>query len=185
LLSAKKLRLKQGTIFFLVFGFVLLSCLFLFSRGDQTKNTQEIGDKGTFRIIVPANQSWTDTGLDVEQGQVVFFEASGVICLQQGNPIAHCGPEGYKLKTVQQPLHDKNIGSLMAKIVKLISIETDKETGEEIRNEIVKEFYIGPATRVEMPLSGHLFLGINENLVEDNSGEFRVIIYLLNNNKDR
>jgi len=73
LLSAKKLRLKQGTIFFLVFGFVLLSCLFLFSRGGQTKNTQEIGDKGTFRIIVPANQSWTDTGLDVEQGQVVFL----------------------------------------------------------------------------------------------------------------
>jgi len=81
LLSAKKLRLKQGTIFFLVFGFVLLSCLFLFSRGDQTKNTQ------TFRIIVPANQSWTDTGLDVEQGQVVFFEASGVICREILSPI--------------------------------------------------------------------------------------------------
>jgi len=157
----------------------------LFLRGEQTKNIQEVGDQKTYRITVPANQSWADAGLDVRQGQVVFFEASGVICLQQGNPIAHCGPEGYKLKTVQQPLHNKNIGSLIAKVVKLISVETDKETGEEIRNEIVKEFYIGPATRMEMPLSGHLFLGINENLVGDNSGEFRVIIYLLTNNKDK
>ena len=134
---------------------------------------------------MPANQSWTDTGLEVFQGQAIIFEASGIICLQRGNPIANCGPDGYKLKTVQQPLRDENIGALIGRVVNLISIETDKETGQEIRNEIIKEFYIGPTARVEMPLSGHLFLGVNENLVADNSGEFKVIIYLLSNKNDK
>ena len=56
--------------------------------------------------------------------------------------------------------------------------EIDEETGEEIRHEIIEKFYIGSADQVRMPISGRLFLGINENVVGDNSGEFEVIIYL-------
>jgi len=32
---------------------------------------------------------------------------------------------------------------------------------------------------VEMPLSGRLFLGINEVVVGDNAGEFKVELYLM------
>jgi hypothetical protein len=92
--------------------------------------------------------------------------------------MAWCGPDGMDRKTMQQPISDRNIGALIGKVVWLISIEVDEETGEEIRHEIIEKFYIGSADQVRMPISGRLFLGINENVVGDNSGEFEVIIYL-------
>ena len=180
--SANRLKLKQGKIYLLIFCFLGLGCKLLFPTEKFLKNDRKAEDQNVYRIYVPANQNWTDTGLDVVQNQMIFFEASGGICLQEGNPIAHCGPDGYQLKTVQQPLQDQNIGALIGKVVQLISVEIDEETGEEIRHELVKEFYIGSARRVAMPLSGRLFLGINENLAGDNSGEFKVIIYLIDKN---
>ena len=125
-------------------------------------------------IDVPAHVSWTDTGIDVTEGQEISFRASGSVSLQRGNPIAVCGPEGYNLKTMQQPLKDHNIGALIGRIVFLISVEIDEETKEEIRNEIIETFYIGSRSTVVMPIKGRLFLGINESLVGDNVGRFEV-----------
>ncbi|NIM91026.1 MAG: M48 family metalloprotease [Candidatus Aminicenantes bacterium] len=129
-------------------------------------------------INVLGNVDWTDTGLDVDIDQQIYFRASGGISLQKGNPLAYCGPDGYNLKTMQQPIPDEKIGSLIGKVVKLISIEIDEETEEEIRNEIEKYFYIGSENRVKMEIDGRLFLGINENIVGDNSGEFQVTIFI-------
>lgn len=133
------------------------------------------------RISISSRTQWTDTGFDVNEGQVVHFNAKGSISLQKGNPMAYCGPEGYNLQTIQQPLRDRNIGALIGKVVKLISVEIDEETGEEIRNEILKQFYIGADQKVVIPIDGRLFLGINENVVEDNEGEYTVRIYLNEN----
>jgi len=130
------------------------------------------------RIIVLGNVDWTDTGLEVKEDQEIYFSAEKQISLQRGNPMAWCGPDGMDRKTMQQPISDKNIGALIGKVVWLISIEVDEETGEEIRHEIIEKFYIGSADQVRMPISGRLFLGVNENVVGDNSGEFEVIIYL-------
>lgn len=132
-----------------------------------------------YRITVPSNVQWTDTGFDVEGDQTLSFSASGGISLQVGNPMAYCGPDGYDLKTVQQPIQNKNIGALIGKVVLLISIEVDEETGEETRNEMVEIFYIGSSKIVAMPISGRLFLGVNENVAGDNSGQFSVDIRLL------
>ena len=132
-----------------------------------------------YRITVPSNVQWTDTGYDVEGGQTLSFSASGGISLQVGNPMAYCGPDGYDLKTVQQPIQNKNIGAVIGKVVLLISIEVDEETGEETRNEMVETFHIGGSKIVSMPISGRLFLGVNENVAEDNSGQFTVDIRLL------
>ncbi len=140
---------------------------------------EKSGKRQAFRVNVLANKDWTDTGLDVIEGQEIYFTATGGISLQKGNPMAYCGPDGYNLKTVQQPIPDRNIGALIGKVVYLVSIEIDEETEEEIRNEIVEVFYIGSARRVEMPLEGRLFLGINENIVGDNSGEYRVALFLM------
>lgn len=135
--------------------------------------------KEVSRINVLGNVDWTDTGLEVKEDQEVYFRAQRQISLQRGNPMAWCGPDGMDRKTMQQPISDKNIGALIGKVVWLISIEVDEETGEQIRHEIIEKFYIGSANKVRMPISGRLFLGINENVVGDNSGEFEVIIYLL------
>jgi len=129
------------------------------------------------RMSVMGNIDWTDTGLDVVEGQEIYFQASGGISLQKGNPLVYCSPKGYSLKTMLQPLSDRNIGALIGKVVKLISVEIDEETGEEIRNEIFEYFFIGSESKLRITMEGHLFLGINENIVGDNSGEFKVTLY--------
>ena len=40
------------------------------------------------RVDVPGNIDWTDSGLDVVEGQELRFQASGGISLQEGNPLA-------------------------------------------------------------------------------------------------
>lgn len=162
-----------------------LACVFLIGMGIlwlAAHKTQELGQPleqdRVYRLLLASNAQWTDTGYDVQQSQEIHFRASGGISLQVGNPMAYCGPNGYDLKTLQQPLQDNNIGALIGKVVLLISIEIDEETGEETRNEIEELFYIGSEQRVSMPLDGRLFLGINENVVDDNSGQFTVDVHL-------
>lgn len=128
-------------------------------------------------MLVSADNAWTDTGVDVAEGQEVYFRADGQISLQRGNPVTYCGPEGYNYRSLQQPLQDQNIGALIGKVYFLISVEVDEETGEEIRNEREEIFYVGPSNRIIMPMTGRLFLGINENLVADNGGVFTALIY--------
>jgi len=146
--------------------------------GEEEKD-ENLQKRQPLRVSVLADKDWTDAGLDVIEGQEIYFTATGGISLQNGNPMAYCGPDGYNLKTVQQPFPDRNIGALIGKVIHLVSIEIDEETGEEIRNEIVEMFYIGSARKVEMPLEGRLFLGINENIVGDNSGEYSVTVFLM------
>lgn len=133
------------------------------------------------QMIVPGVKTWTDTGLDVVEGQEYVIRATGGISLQRGNPTAFCGPDGYNLKTAQQPLPDRNVGALVGRVVLLISVEKDRGTKKEFRHERVEVFYIGSESRVMMPLKGRLFLGINENVAGDNSGEFSASIFRVKN----
>jgi hypothetical protein len=152
---------------------VLGSGIFLPAR--QAVKRMELIRGRTYNLTVPADRHWLDTGFDVRRGQVLHFRASGMISLQRGNPMAYCGPQGYDdFKTVQQPLEDQNIGALIGRVVLLLSVEEDEETGEEIRNELIEYFYIGERRRVEIPMGGQLFLGVNELVTEDNSGNFKV-----------
>jgi len=147
---------------------------------EQEENS-DLERKEVSRITVLGNVDWIDTGLEMKEDQEIYFRTSKQISLQKGNPMAWCEPDGLDLKTMQQPLLDRNIGALIGKVVWLISIEIDEESGEVIRHEIVEKFYIGSVNKVRMPISGRLFLGINENVGRDNSGEYEVIIYLLFN----
>jgi hypothetical protein len=142
--------------------------------------TRPVLETGRFyRVGVPADVPWTDTRYDVKAGQRIAFRAQGGISLQQGNPRGYCGPDGLGFSTVQQPLPDTNFGALIGKVILLISVEVDEETGEETRNELIEYFYIGSDQTVEIPLDGSLFLGINELVVEDNSGVLSVQFELI------
>jgi len=127
-------------------------------------------------VTVPGNLSWTDTEMEVTAGQEIVFKAAGKISLQKGNPQAECGPEGYDLRTVQQPLPENNLGSLIGKVVISVMMSVDEKTGEEKKEEVAQFFFVGAENRVEMPAPGRLFLGINENVSGDNAGEFKVSI---------
>lgn len=131
------------------------------------------------RVVVLSSENWTDTGYRVLAGQDIQFQASGVISLQKGNPIAFpCSPDGLPMKTVQQAFRDENIGALIGKVVRLVAIEVDEETGEETRFEEESLFYIGARNKVKIPLSGHLYLGVNELVVVDNDGVFNTLFFL-------
>lgn len=127
-------------------------------------------------VTIPGNLPWTDTGMDVIAGQEIVFKADGKISLQKGNPQAECGPDGYDLRTVQQPLPEKNLGALIGKVVISVSVFVDEKTGEEKREEVAQVFFVGSENLVEMPAKGRLFLGINESVSGDNAGEFKVTI---------
>lgn len=127
-------------------------------------------------VTVPGNAAWTDTGIEVVQGQAIEFTAEGKISLQKGNPQADCGPDGYGLMTIQQPLTEKNLGALIGKVVIAVIVIKDEETGEERTDEAAELFYIGAGGRVDMPAKGRLFLGINELVIGDNAGEFNVTV---------
>jgi hypothetical protein len=170
-----------------LFLMAVLMCLPCYSLASQEQEQEEqaieqppldiLKLNHVYRITVPANVDWTDTGMSVFFGQEIRFRTYGGISLQKGNPMAYCGPDGYSLLTVQQPIRDRNIGALIGKIVKLISVEVDEETEEEKRIEEIVYFYIGSNNTIVIPLEGHFFLGINELLVSDNSGEFMVTFY--------
>lgn len=127
-------------------------------------------------IVVPGNLPWTDTGLEVAAGQELVFGAQGKISLQKGNPEAECGPDGYDLQTIQQPLPEKNLGALIGKVVISVTVTVDEKTGEEKRQEAAPAFFIGLENLVEMLARGRLYLGINENVTGDNAGEFKVTV---------
>jgi hypothetical protein len=157
---------REGMKVFRLFLLFSLFCFFV-----------EAGSQTGLEISVMSNVDWTDTGLGIVEGQEIIFRAVGQISLQKGNPVTYCGPDGYNYQSLQQPLHDQNIGALIGKVYFLISLEVDEETGEEIRDEREEIFYIGSANRITMPMDGRLYLGINENLAVDNDGVFNVLIY--------
>jgi hypothetical protein len=129
------------------------------------------------QIAVQGNAGWVDTGLDAAQGDEFYLTASGEISLQRENPSAGCGPAGLDLMTTQQPILNQNLGALIGKVAQLIAVRHDEDSGEEIRDEIVEYFFIGAGRSVTMPIKGRLYLGVNENVVKDNGGEFTVLIY--------
>ncbi len=162
------------------FGFSCLSLSFFlslfFAAAAPESITQGPSEEKTSVISVRGNVAWTDAGLDVKAGQEIYFRATGKISLQVGNPYADCGPAGYNLRTVQQPLPEQNLGALIGKVVISVNVVVDKDTGEERIEEVADTFFIGAEGKIEMPAAGRLFLGINEDVVGDNAGEFLVSV---------
>jgi hypothetical protein len=157
----------------LLIGLSVAAAAAAFSGAGRQKGELQLVKK----VTVPGNPGWVDTGLDVFQGEEFHIVGSGEVTLQKGNPSADCGPEGLDLMTVQQPIPNRNMGALIGKVSQLISVRKDETTGEEIRDEVVEYFFVGAENDVTMPIKGRLYLGINEDVLQDNGGEFAVTIY--------
>jgi len=146
-------------------------------RGENPGSLRPEGFALVKTIGVSGVSGWTDTGFDVLVDQEFWFEASGTICLQTGNPEAYCDPEGIKVRTMQQPLPEGNLGCLVGKVLQHVTTIEDPETKEKIVREFGPVFYIGKAGRAKIPADGRLLLGPNENVTGDNDGSFSVLIY--------
>ncbi|HSL22148.1 MAG TPA: hypothetical protein VK886_11470 [Vicinamibacterales bacterium] len=108
-------------------------------------------------IVVAGNQQWTPTGLIVRRGETIRFSATGHVQLS-GDSNDRAQPAGAfsGRKTPGSPMPEAITGALIARI------------GEG------KPFGIGDLPSVQMPESGPLHLGINDDYVGDNTGQFNV-----------
>lgn len=112
-------------------------------------------------VVVPANVLWTNTGVNVSRGQSLRIEPSGEIRLSfNGEDIAHpAGALSFRHAS-KAPLPTIPVGALIGRI----------NNGQP--------FPIGDTTQAfDMPNNGRLFLGINDDHVADNSGNFVVKVW--------
>jgi hypothetical protein len=112
-------------------------------------------------IMVAANVRTVDTNIDVRPGQDVYFEASGEV---HWGPNRRDGPAGEQNSptNLNRPMPNRPGAALIGSV------------GSGAQD----YFYIG-ADRgpIRMRSGGRLFLAVNDDYVQDNSGAFRVIVY--------
>lgn len=113
-----------------------------------------------WRLAVPGNVDWTDTGIALAQGDRLYIQASGRISWNRRLSDAWTGPEGVPRRGFFKPLSGENTGALIGKI------------GEESSD----YFLVGPRGEFAVPQAGRLFLGINDDNVGDNEGAFDVLV---------
>jgi hypothetical protein len=111
-------------------------------------------------ITVPANQQWTPTGIRVNFGDKLQLQISGQITLSTNNPKDVAIPQGSLLqrRAPNSPMPNVLAGALIGRI----------DGGQP--------FGIGNLSSILAPASGMLYLGINDDVVTDNSGQFTVVV---------
>lgn len=107
-------------------------------------------------VTVRATEAWTETGIRVLEGDTVRLEASGEVRFAPGMTV---GPQGAATARLEHaPFPERPAGALIARI------------GDDSA-----PIFIGAADRAfRAERSGRLWLGINDDRHEDNSGAFRV-----------
>lgn len=113
-------------------------------------------------VLVHANRQWTDTGITVRAGDVIRFDPTGVI---QWGPARQDGPGGEVNSPYNRnrPMANQPGGALIGRI------GTGTGTGDM--------FYVGADRGTfRARTSGRLYLGVNDDYLQDNSGSFRVIV---------
>ena len=118
-----------------------------------------VGTSGAAMTIrVPANQAWTDTGITVNAGDHVAFQASGEITYGR-SPGQTATPDGGADRRANYPDPGAPVGALIGKV------------GNSA------PFGIGTQGQpLPMPASGRLMLGVNDNELADNGGFFTVVV---------
>ena len=128
-------------------------------RGDDDRNDPVGVPRGMRerQIVVDARQPWTDTGIDVRAGQQIYFSSQGETRWGRDR---RDGAEGERNSPLNpnRPLPDRPAAALIGRI------------GD--RNE---HFFIGgDSGPFRARDSGRLYLGINDDVLTDNSGNLRV-----------
>jgi hypothetical protein len=125
-----------------------------------TSGTSNLAPATGSGISVSPVQAWTPTGLTVRKGEVLTFHTTGEVQLSADpSDVANAAGSKSGRRAATAPMPTAFVGALIGRI---------GPNGQP--------FGIGNATSVPMPASGDLFLGLNDDGLEDNQGEFRVEI---------
>ena len=110
------------------------------------------------QVIVSADTQWNDAGIDVRSGQTIYFEAQGRVRWGRDRQDGPAG-ERNSPSNPNRPMGNLNAAALIGKI------------GNDM-------FFIGDETgAIRVRNSGRLYLGVNDDVLTDNSGNFRVVVY--------
>jgi len=122
------------------------------------------GRDSSVTVTVSGRDGWIDTGLDVREGDELQIVANGRIQYGPGtrDTAGPNGAPGYRAPA-RAPLPRLAIGTLIARVGNSAPFSA-VTTGE----------------RIPEPVSGRLFLGINDDNLRDNGGEFRVTVTIMN-----
>jgi hypothetical protein len=105
---------------------------------------------------------WTDTGIDLKQGDTVRITATGTLRYAGAK---ENGPDGLVRGWMDLirilPVNEAGRGALV---------------GRFGSSDAARGFLIGPRTEMKVPIDGRLFLGINEGANDRPDGSFHVIV---------
>jgi len=131
------------------------------NRNDVSRNDDLLGIPRGMRerqVSVSAREGWADTGIEVRNGQQIYIQSSGEV---RWGPNRRDGAAGERNSpfNANRPLPDRPAAALIGRI------------GER------DVFFIGADQGpFRMRGNGRLFLGINDDVLDDNSGTLRVIV---------
>ena len=112
-------------------------------------------------FVIDSQTRWTDTGINVRAGDFVTIGAQGTIQMStDANDIADPWGARSGRRAAHSPDPSKPAGGLIAMIGGSAPVFVGNRTD----------------TRVRMPATGRLYLGVNDDHLPDNRGEFRVTI---------
>lgn len=110
-------------------------------------------------VRVSARESWTDTGIAVRAGQTIYVDATGRV---RWGPGRQDGPEGERNspRNDGRPVPSRPAAALIGRV----------GDGNDV-------FFIGSSPEgIRMRSGGTLYLGINDDFLEDNNGAFSVTV---------
>jgi hypothetical protein len=110
-------------------------------------------------IVVSPKVRWTETGVFLREGEVVTLQASGIVQLST-DPADNGDPGGVHSgrRAPNAPLPSRVAGALIARVGDSAPI------------------LVGRNPTLRAPARGQLFLGVNDDSLADNKGQFRVRI---------
>jgi len=110
-------------------------------------------------LQVPATTPWTDTGIDVQAGDMLSFSANGEIRWGTGGGDTANADGNTASMRNSYPLRGAPVGTLIGRVGNSAPFPVGTNTGA-----------------IRMPVNGRLFLGINDDDRRDNSGAFNVVV---------
>ena len=129
---------------------------------DAETRQGAVGTSGSnaINIVVPSTQRWFDSGIDVRAGEVVDYRATGTIRMSTGDTNDNASPAGAVSgrRADNAPFRDRPAGALIARV----------GNGTPL--------FLGERGQISIANTGRLFLSVNDDYLQDNSGEYRVTI---------
>ena len=111
-------------------------------------------------FVIDGRQRWVDTGIDVRPGDTVSLTAEGEIIMSNDNADV-AAPAGSRSgrRAAEAPLRDQPAGALIARIGNAAPVLVGASRVLDRNN-----------------TGGRLYLGVNDDYLLDNRGQFRVIV---------